>query len=152
MATPEQDAFIQEMMHKKPGEVWQELWDARQTLKGVGMPRMVLDDPVKSPELTPYLARTNGYIKPLRLFPKQEPKVFTYPDGTWHPLPVEMYDQAMEYMKTDQGIVYIRAIEPGLTVARSGFADPVVVRGGPKFTKPHYTDAQLSRINSKKES
>lgn len=38
MATPEQEAFIQEMKQKKPREVWEELWEARQKLKGVGTP------------------------------------------------------------------------------------------------------------------
>lgn len=47
MASPEQEAFITEMLSKKPGEIWLELWEARQILglKGVG--------DVETPEVVP---------------------------------------------------------------------------------------------------
>jgi hypothetical protein len=151
VATPEQEAFIHEMMHKKPGEVWKELWEARQALKGVGTPEVldgvmwrlpnwaedklgnipqfgaVEEEADDNDEDTgfPWNGCTgvsrDGVIYPnmikavpdnsYKVFPKQEPTVFTYPEGTWHPLPVEMYDQPMEYMKVHSGLVYIRPIE-----------------------------------------
>jgi hypothetical protein len=158
MATPEQDAFIYEMMHKKPGEVWQELWDLRLALQGVGTAEVVDDGIIwKYPDWTDHELNSNMPLfgskdeednEPVAELTPHEARVFLniphkpieYPDGDWLPLPVEMYDQAMEYMKTDRGIVYIRAIDPGLTVARSGFPDPTVKRGGPTFINPHYND------------
>lgn len=85
--TPEQEAFVDEMMHKKPREVWQELWDARKKLA----------EHAATPDL--YRYRSMDYKT-------------VYPEGEWLPLPVEGSDVPHEYM-VHEGTTYIRAVEEG---------------------------------------
>lgn len=85
MATPEQEAFIQEMMKKKPREVWQELWEARQKLA----------------KASPF-SGIHSSIKPLELEYDE--------DLVWNALPTEGGDTPMEYAISSVGLTHIRPV------------------------------------------
>jgi hypothetical protein len=72
MATPEEIAFIKEMQQARPRDVWQELWDLRQKLKGVETPpKVIYKKPPLDPEdaadlidLFSFEDRARGYVRP----------------------------------------------------------------------------------------
>lgn len=122
MATPEQEAFIYEMMHKKPGEVWKELWDARVTIRGLVTPEVDSENNEyfsglnEAIDLTPAEARKQGYVSSGKVFHIHETTTITYPDGDWFPLPFDDNEEAMEYMRSDSGTIYIRPVDYDLLI------------------------------------